>query len=136
MSNASTGKEVTVDRAVPQSDLVKLSDTDLRLEEPWQDIRGLEVYDMAGEQIGSVEDLYVEREARLPRFLDVVAGGFLGIGRKHFLLPVERVSRDVGEDRATVTQNQDKVLGAPEFDPDVVPNPDLQRAIYAYYGHL
>jgi sporulation protein YlmC with PRC-barrel domain len=136
VSNASTGKEVTVDRAVPQSNLVKLSDTDFRLEEPWQDIRGLEVYDMAGEQIGSVEDLYVEREARLPRFLDVVAGGFLGIGQKHFLLPVEGVSRDVGEDRVTVTQNQDKVLGAPEFDPDVVPNPDLQRAIYAYYGHL
>src|SRR5215210_9572793 len=115
----STEKEVTMDRAVPQSNLVKLSDTDFRLEEPWQDIRELDVYDINGEQIGSVEDLYVEREARLPRFLDIAAGGFLGLGKKHFLVPVEEVSRDVGEDRVTITVPKDKVLNSPEFNPDV-----------------
>jgi sporulation protein YlmC with PRC-barrel domain len=67
--------------------LVKMSDADFRLEEPWQDIRGLEVCDVNGEQIGSVEDLYVDRDSRLPRFLEVSAGGFLGIGKKHFLIP-------------------------------------------------
>ncbi len=118
-----------------RSNLTKLSEVDLRLEEPWQDIRGLDVYDINGEQIGTIEDLYVDREARLARFLDVAAGGFLGVGKKHFLVPVEDVSRDVSEERVTVTQPQDKVLGSPEFDPDVVPNPDLQRAIHAYYGH-
>jgi hypothetical protein len=42
----------------------------------------------------------------------------------------------VGEDRVTVTQPRDKVLNSPEFDPDAgVPNPDLQRAIGAYYGY-
>ncbi len=70
--------------------LVKLSESeDIRVQEPWQDIRELDVYDINGEQIGSVEDLYVDREAQLPRFLDVAAGGFLGIGKKHFLIPVE-----------------------------------------------
>jgi len=121
--------------------LVKLSESeDLRLEEPWQDIRGLEVYDINGEQIGSVEDLYVEREARhplpRPRFLDVSAGGFLGIGKKHFLVPVEEVSRDVGEeDRVIINQPRDKVVGSPDFDPEEVPHHDFQRAIRAYYGH-
>ena len=118
-----------------RSNLTKLSETDVRLDEPWQDIRGLDVYDINGEQIGTVEDLYVDREARLARFLDVAAGGFLGVGKKHFLVPVEDVSRDVGEERVTVTQPQDKVFFSPEFDPDVVPTPDLQRAIHAYYGH-
>ncbi len=42
----------------------------------------------------------------------------------------------MGEDRVTVTQPREKVLNSPEFDPDVgVPDPDLQRAIEAYYGH-
>jgi sporulation protein YlmC with PRC-barrel domain len=108
----------------------------LRLEESWQDIRRLDVYDITDEQIGSVEDLYVDQQARQPRFLVVSAGGFLGIGKKHFLIPVKEVSRDVGEDRVTVTQPREKVLNSPEFDPDVgVPDPDLQRAIEAYYGH-
>jgi sporulation protein YlmC with PRC-barrel domain len=117
------------------SNLTKLSETDLPLEESWQDMRGLDVYDITDEQIGSVQDLYVDREARQPRYLVVSAGGFLGLGKKHFLVPVEEVSRDVGEDRVTVTQPREKVVNSPEFDPDVgVPNPDLQRAIDAYYS--
>jgi sporulation protein YlmC with PRC-barrel domain len=118
-----------------QPDLVKLSEEDLHLDEPWQDIRGLEVYDLDGEQVGSVEELYVERDSRLPRFLVVSAGGFLGVGKKHFLVPVEEVSRDVGEERVTLSQDRDKVVGSPNFDVDEAPAPDVQRAVLAYYGH-
>jgi len=83
-----------------------------------------------------VEDLYVDQEAQFPRFLDVGAGGFLGIGKKHFLVPFEEVSRSVSEEeRVVVRQNRDKVLGSPEFDPDEMPEADLQRAVYAYYGY-
>ena len=119
-----------------RSNLTKLSELDLPLEEPWQDIRGLDVYDVVDQQIGSVADLYVDREARQPSYLVVSAGGFLGVGKKHFLIPVEEVSRDVGEERVTVTVPKEKVLNSPEFDLDAgVPDPDLQRAIDAYYGH-
>ena len=119
-----------------RSNLAKLSETELPLEEPWQDIRGLDVYDIQDEQIGSVEDLYVDREVRLPSYLVVSAGGLLGVGKKHFLIPVEESSRAVGEDRVTLTVPKEKVLNSPEFDPDLgVPAADLQRAIDAYYGH-
>ena len=106
------------------------------LEEGWQDIRNLDVYDAADEQIGIVEDLYVDREARQPSYLVVSAGGLLGVGKKHFLIPVGEVSRDVGEQqRVTVMVPKEKVLNSPEFDLDVgVPAGDLQRAIDAYYG--
>ena len=120
----------------PRSTLIRLSELDLPLEEGWQDIRGLDVYDVADEQIGTVEDLYVDRVARQPSYLMVSAGGLLGIGKKHFLIPVEEVSRDVGEERVTVTVPRDKVLNSPEFDLDLgVPAADLQRAIDAYYGY-
>jgi uncharacterized protein YrrD len=120
----------------PRSNLTKLSETELPLEEPWQDIRGLDVYDIQDEQIGSVEDLYLDREVRLVSYLVVSAGGLLGVGKKHFLVPVEEVSRDVGEERVTVTVPKEKVLNSPEFDPAVgVPNADVRRAIDAYYGH-
>ena len=118
-----------------RSNLTKLSETDLPLEENWQDMRGLDVYDITDEQIGSVQDLYIDREARQPRFLVVSAGGLLGVGKKHVLIPVEEVSRDMGEERVTVGVHREKVLSAPEFDPAVgVPGPDLQRAIEAYYS--
>ena len=125
-----------MERGQQPSNLTKLSHSDLPLEEPWQDIRELEVYDVAGEQIGSVADLYVDRKSRRPRYLVVSAGGFLGIGKKQFLIPVEEVSRDVGEERVTIMVPKEKVLNSPEFDQDIgVPNADVQRAIDAYYGH-
>jgi sporulation protein YlmC with PRC-barrel domain len=118
-----------------QPNLVKLSEEDLHLDEPWQDIRGLDVYDVDGEQIGSVEELYVERDSRLPRFLVVSAGGFLGVGKKHFLVPVEEVSRDMGEEeRVTLNRDRDKVVGSPNFEVDEPPPSDVQRAVLAYYG--
>jgi sporulation protein YlmC with PRC-barrel domain len=126
-----------VERAEQQPNLIRLSDSEnLRLREPLQNLRGLDVYDSNGEQIGTVEDLYVDQEAQFPRFLDVGAGGFLGIGKKHFLVPFEEVSRSVSEEeRVVVRQNRDKVLGSPDFDPDEMPEVDLQRAVYAYYGY-
>ena len=118
-----------------RSNLTKLSETDLPLEESWQVIRGLEVYDITHEQIGSVEDLYVDWEARQPRFLIVSAGGFLGIGKKHFLIPVEVVSRQVGDERVRITQPRDKVVNSPTSGSNSgVPGADLQRAIDAYYS--
>ena len=48
----------------PQPNLINLNETDLYLEEPWQDLRGLDVYDTNNDQIGSVEDVYVDREQR------------------------------------------------------------------------
>ena len=120
----------------PRSSLIKLSELDVPLEESWQDIRDLDVYDVADQQIGTVADLYVDRGTRQPSYLVVSAGGLLGVGKKHFLIPVEEVSRDVGEERVTVTVPKEKVLNSPEFDLDVgVPAGDLQRAIEAYYGH-
>ena len=119
-----------------RSNLTKLSELDLPLEEPWQDTRGLDVYDIIDEQIGSVEDLYVDQDTRQPRFVIVSAGGLLGVGKKHLLIPAEEVSRDISEEWVTVTEPRDKVLNTPEFDPDAgVPPADLQRAIEAYYGH-
>jgi sporulation protein YlmC with PRC-barrel domain len=118
-----------------QHQLVKLSDTELRLEEPEQDIRGLDVYDDEGNQIGSVEDLYVDREERKVRFLDVGAGGFLGIGEKHFMIPVEAVT-DVGGDGVTIEQGTEKVMESPPFDTNVVPpTTDYQHDVYDYYGY-
>ena len=119
-----------------RSKLAKLSELDVPLEESWQDIRDLDVYDVTDQQIGSVADLYVDREVRRPIYLVVSAGGILGVGKKHFLIPVEEVRRDMGEERVTITVPRDKVLNSPEFELDVgEPAADLQRAIDAYYGH-
>ena len=71
------------------------------------------------------------RYLRLPR----LCLSFLGVGKKRFLVPIEEVSRDMGEERVTVNRDSDKVVGSPNFDTNEAPAPDVQRAVLAYYGH-
>jgi sporulation protein YlmC with PRC-barrel domain len=115
-------------------DLVRLSDSGLALEDLTLDVRGLDVYDEDGDQIGKVEDLYADTEERKVRFLDVGAGGLLGLGEKHFLVPVEAVS-EVREDGVVVDQKRQRVADSPLFDADVVPQPAYQDELYKYYGY-
>jgi sporulation protein YlmC with PRC-barrel domain len=130
------GKELSVEEDTGQQpNLVNLNDTNVHLDEPWQDLRGHDVYDINDDQIESVEDVYVDREQREARLLDVSAGGMLGIGKKHFLVPVEDVKRDLDGNRLTVEHPKEKVMESPEFGPDEGAKSDLQRAVYAYYGH-
>src|SRR5215212_4448948 len=118
-----------------EPNLVKLSGSDFHLEEARQDIRGFYVNDVNGDKIGTVEDFYIDREGHVTRFLDVKAGGFLGIGKKHFLVPIEEVTRNVSEeDRVTVNHDRDKVLDSPDFDPDAMPDLGFQHTVYDYYG--
>ena len=106
----------------PRTELgfVKLSDSDFVLADPEQDVRGKDVYDVYGEQIGSVEDLYIGRQERQVRFLEVGTGGFLGMGEKHFLVPVEAVT-EIGDTRVTIAPGGEEVAGSPPFDTKVVP---------------
>jgi sporulation protein YlmC with PRC-barrel domain len=73
--------------------LVRLGDSDFVPANSEDDVRGKDVYDAQGQHIGSVENLYIDRKDREGRFLEVGAGGFLGIGAKLFLVAVEAVSK-------------------------------------------
>ena len=114
-------------RTTAEIGFVKFSDSDFVFENPEQDIRGKDVYDRDGNQIGSVDDLYIDSQGRKVRFLEVGSGGFLGVGGKHLLVPVESVT-EVGEARVTIEPGREKVTGSPPFDTTVVaPTTAYQR---------
>ena len=101
--------------------LVRLGDSDFVPANSEDDLRGKDVYDAEGQRIGSVEDLYIDRKEREVRFLEVGAGGLLGIGEKRFLVPVEAVV-EVAEDRVTIEPGRtQKVDGPAPFDTKVSP---------------
>ena len=109
--------------------LIRLGDSDFVLANPEDDLRSKDVYDAEGQRLGSVEDLYIDGHEREVRFLEVGAGGFLGMGEKHYLLPVEAVT-EVAEDRVTIEPGRaEKVSGPAPFDTKVVPpTPDERKS--------
>jgi sporulation protein YlmC with PRC-barrel domain len=110
--------------------LVKLSDTEWAVAEPAADIRGRRVLDPEGEEVGEVEDLLIDTRERQVRFLQVVSGGFLGLGATTFLLPVEAITR-ISDEAVHIDQRRAHIAGAPRYDPALVD----QRYLGDLYGH-
>src|SRR5919112_4761897 len=79
---------------------------------PQHEMRQKSVLDSGGSVVGTVANLYVDEHSRQLRFVDVVTSDFLGLERKHHLLPVEAVSE---EDPGWITLgvDQDTVESAP-----------------------
>jgi sporulation protein YlmC with PRC-barrel domain len=114
--------------------LIRLSDSDFVLANPEDDLCGKDILDAEGQRIGKVEDLYIDRQEREVRFLAVGAGGFLGIGEKRFLVPVEAVTQ-VAEGWVTIEPGRtERVAGAAPFDTKVRP-PAADRGS-DYYASL
>ena len=107
--------------------LISLGDSDFVPANPEDDLRGKGVLDTEGQRMGRVEDLYIDRREREVRFLEVGAGGFLGIGQKRFLVPVEAVTK-VAEGWVTIEPGRtEKVDGPAPFDTKVAPPPADDR---------
>lgn len=117
-----------------KANLLRLSDTDLTLAEAAEDVRGYVVLDRAGEEIGGVDDLMIDDKEHKVRFLQVASGGFLGLGERKFLIPVDAVTR-IHDNHVHIDQTREHVAGSPEYDPKVVPEPTYYEGLYGYYGY-
>jgi hypothetical protein len=101
---------------------------------PHHELRQKRVLDSGYQSIGQVENLYVDEDMEL-HFVDVATSGFMGLGTKHHLVPVEAiVSEDAGS--ITLALDQQAVESAPTYaNPDAGPDEELQRATREHYGH-
>jgi ribosomal 30S subunit maturation factor RimM len=111
------------------SKLVKLEDFEGELEEPWHEAQGLKVRDKFGEEVGTVENLYVYESAQAVHLIKVD----LEEGR-HVLIPVDALTTAT-EDGVDVEQDRGTIKESPEFDSDEVPDAETSRAVYAHYGY-
>lgn len=117
----------------PRPELVRLGDTDFTLASRSEDIRGREVLDKDGNEIGTIDALMVDEVEREVRFLHVSAGGFLGIGDATFLIPVDAITQ-VHDDHVHVDQTRDRIVEGPRYDPALAEHPDYWENSYQYYG--
>jgi sporulation protein YlmC with PRC-barrel domain len=113
--------------------LKRLSDSDLALADRHEDIRGRNVLDVAGEDLGEVNDLFIDESEKKVRFLEVSSGGFLGLGATKFLLPVDAITR-ITADAVYVNQSRERVAGAPRYDPTLVDESYIS-GVYSHYGY-
>ncbi|GAB3227581.1 hypothetical protein GCM10027447_18860 [Glycomyces halotolerans] len=117
------------------AELVRLGDTDLTVATEADDVRGRKVIDRDGEETGEVESLLIDRSERKVRFLEVGSGGFLGMGKKQVLVPVDAVTR-IDEDHVYIDTSREHVASGPGYDPEITPEPERPylEDVYGHYG--
>jgi sporulation protein YlmC with PRC-barrel domain len=110
--------------------LVRLGDAGLTVP-PEQDVRGLQVVDREGDDLGRVDDLFVDEGEQRVRFLEIGSGGFLGIGEEKRLIPVDAVERV--DEKVHIATTRQQIAQSPGYDPDVK-QADYFANLYGYYG--
>jgi hypothetical protein len=116
-------------------ELERLTQTGLTLADPASNMRDREVLDRDGNHVGTVVDMLIDPELRVPRMIEVQSGGgMLGLGRKHRLIPVEVLT---GGDPRTVYVNRtrEEIDETPDYraaEGDA--EEDQYAAVYAAYG--
>jgi sporulation protein YlmC with PRC-barrel domain len=114
--------------------LIRLSNTNLQVADPAQDVSGYRVVDKDGQEVGEVADLILDRDERKVRFLEVAAGDLFGMGPGKSLIPLEAITRISGQ-VVSIDQTHQHVAAAPRYHPDLMVQDDVGH-LYRHYGLL
>jgi sporulation protein YlmC with PRC-barrel domain len=113
--------------------LTKLRDVDQTIAEGDDDIRGRQVVDRNGLKLGKIDALLIDDKERKVRFLEVEIGGFLGLGERKSLIPVDAISA-IDTDVVHIGHTRETVGAAPAYDPALADEP-VWEDFYNYYGY-
>jgi len=99
-------------------------------------VEGTKVYNTAGEKLGSVDDLMIDKLSGQIRYAVLEFGGFLGIGTDRYPLPWNMLKYDTAKEGYVVPLDKNKLESAPRYAETEVPDFDDKygKRVYDYYG--
>jgi sporulation protein YlmC with PRC-barrel domain len=100
-------------------------------------VEGTSIYNPAGESLGSVEDVLIDKVSGKIAYAVVGFGGFLGIGDRHYPLPGEKLKYDTSMGGFVVDLDRRVLEGAPSYATDETvgwEDPAWGKRVYDYYG--
>lgn len=99
-------------------------------------VEGTAVYNLAGEKLGAIDDLVIDKRNGHVRYAALAFGGFLGLGSDRYPLPWGLLTYDVEKDGYVVNLDMNAIKTAPRYAEDQAPawSDDYGRSVYAHYG--
>jgi sporulation protein YlmC with PRC-barrel domain len=92
--------------------------------------RGKTIVDADGKKIGSIEEIYADRQTGEPEWAAVKTGLF---GTKHSFVPIVQ-AEPTAEDQIRVPFQKEQVKEAPKVEADDELSPDEERQLWEHYG--
>jgi len=87
-------------------------------------VEGKPVFDAAGEKLGAVKELYIDKLTGEVEFAAVSVGGVLGVGETYHPLPWRALSYDTGKDGFVVNVDRARLETSPAYDVERLSRPD------------
>jgi PRC-barrel domain len=100
-------------------------------------VAGTPVYNPAGERLGTIEDLMLDKRAGRVAYAVMSFGGFLGIGERYHPLPWSVLRYDVARGGYVVDIDRDRLEGAPAYAVGAAPDwasRDWGKRVDDYWG--
>lgn len=99
-------------------------------------VHGTDVYNMAGEKLGTIEDIVLDKINGSVQFAVLSFGGFLGLGDKHYPLPWSALNYDTRQGGYVVNLSKEQLENAPAYEADeqIEWTPDYGRRVDAFYN--
>ena len=100
-------------------------------------VTGTSVYDTAGEKLGSIYDVMINKSSGRTAYAIMSFGGFLGVGNSYHPLPWQHLTYDEQQGGYVVDIDRNRMEGAPSYaegDTTVWDDPAYGRHVDEYYG--
>lgn len=100
-------------------------------------VNGTNVYNPAGEKLGTVDDIMLDKVSGRAIYAVMSFGGFLGMDKKIHPLPWSTLKYDQQKRGYVVNLDKKLLEGAPYYDEDDTDfewTPDYGRRVDKYYG--
>jgi sporulation protein YlmC with PRC-barrel domain len=104
---------------------------------PADRVNGTDVYNKAGEKLGKIEDIAIEKISGEVAYAILSFGGVLGLGAKYHPVPWRLLKYDIGRGAYMIPMDKDALTEAPMIDESELSGWDdsLSRDdIYRYYS--
>ncbi|HEV7267765.1 MAG TPA: PRC-barrel domain-containing protein [Falsiroseomonas sp.] len=99
-------------------------------------VEGTPVYNHAGEHLGSIYTLMLDKVSGKVRYAVMSFGGFLGIGEHYHPLPWDKLTYEPRQGGYVVDVTREQLEGAPRYARNETPwsDPLYGQSVYGYYG--
>lgn len=99
-------------------------------------VNGTNVYNPAGEKLGSIDSLMIDKISGRVRYAVMEFGGFLGIGTDRYPLPWDTLKYEPEMGGYVVAVEKSQLEGAPRYARETSPEytDEYGRRVNDYYG--
>lgn len=99
-------------------------------------VEGTSVYNSAGDKLGSIDELMIDKLSGQVRYAVLEFGGFLGMGTDRYPLPWNMLKYDTMQEGYVVPLDKDRLKDAPRYPENDMPayTPEYGKRVHDYYG--